>query len=108
MATFALDEEKVAHLVGAIYMRVRRNVALMALAYNIFCDPFGAAFIENKILPFELGREVFCAHFMSIINNAAVELVDVFKTFIFQVSARFFTTDAAGTVEEKLLFLLQF
>ena len=49
-ALFALKEKKVAVVIGAIYMRIAKRAALMALADDFITDTLTHAVVENKIL----------------------------------------------------------
>lgn len=108
LAGFALDKEQVAGVVGAIGVVVAVRAALVALRDDFVGDAFADAFVENEVFAVEFAGEVFFGDFFGVLDDATVELVDIFVAEVFEVGGGFFAADAAGAVEEDFLVLFVF
>src|SRR5690348_17283064 len=97
-----------AAVVGTIYMRVAQLAALVAFCNNIFGNSFAQPVIENKIFTNEFRREMLLFDFIGIVNNAAFQMKNIFKTMVQHVSAGFLTTDSAGTIHDDIFFFISF
>lgn len=71
---------------------------------------FAQAFIKHKILSNETRFQSPLLYFSCIGNDAAMQLVHVFKTMVAQPGAGLFAAHSSGAIQENLLvlFLLQF
>jgi hypothetical protein len=98
-AFIALDEQQVTIVVGAVGMFIAGFSALVATADHLAVYCFSQPVIENKILTNKFRRQLFFGYQPGIFDDTSVQLVYIFKSPVFQVSAGFLAPDAAGTIQ---------
>jgi len=82
-AFFTLNKKQVTIIVCTIHVMVAWLIALMAYTYYIFCYPLTHPVIEHKIFTDELRFQPFCFHLPGIMNDAAIQLIHIRKSFMF-------------------------
>jgi hypothetical protein len=98
LARIALDKQQVTGLIGTIYMAVAGGTALVALRDYMLTYLFSPAFVENKVFTDKLIFQTLFIDLTCIFNDTALQLKNIFKSFMFKVSARFFTSDPSRTI----------
>src|SRR5690554_4721267 len=95
---------------GAIGVGVAGTTTAAAFAQYMGRYAFAQAFIKHKILSNETRFQSPLLYFSCISNDAAMQLVHVFKTMVAQPGAGLFAAHSSGAIQENLLvlFLLQF
>lgn len=94
--------------IGAVGVVVGCGAALVAVGDDFVGDSFADAFVEDEVFAVEVAGEILFADLFGVLNDAAVELVDVFESAVFEVGGGFFAADAAGAVKEDFLVLFAF
>ncbi len=102
----ALDEKAIAAFVGTVGVLVTALSALMAMGYDMIGDSLSHPLIKHKVLAEELELEAFLSRLPSIINNTAMQLVDVLKAVVLEPGTRLLATNTTGAVEQNLPILL--
>src|SRR6185295_10938959 len=87
VAIITLDKEQVAVIVGTIDMTGTGLAALVANTDDVFSDGLAKPVVEHKIFPDEPGFESFFLYLAGIVNDAAIQLVDIFKAVVAHISA---------------------
>ena len=67
---------------STIGMRVRRSSALVTLTDDVVGDTFTHTVIKNEVFTKEFNRKTFFFSLLGIIDDAAIQLIDIFKTVV--------------------------
>src|SRR5438045_4225138 len=97
-----------ATIILTIRMCITWLPALMALAYYLTAYLLPQPIIKNKIFPSEFIMKIFFFHFIGIINNAAFQMKNIFKTIVQHVCAGLFAADAACAIHNDVLIFIFF
>ncbi len=89
-----------ATVVGAVGVGVTRFAALVAVGNNLPVYAFAQPFVEHKIFADKFRLEVGRFDLAGIFQHAAMQLVHVFKSLVFQVGAGFFAADSASAIQQ--------
>ena len=87
-------------------MGVARFAALMTVGDDVVGNAFATPIIENEIFPYKFIFQLPLFDLSGVIDDAAFELVHLFKPLVLVVRARLFTADAAGSVHDQFFILL--
>ena len=90
-----------AGLIGTVHMRVAGFAALVAMGDDLIGNPFATAVVKYKVLAAEFVLQPLCFRLTGILDDAALQLIDLFKAFVFIVGAGLFTTYAARAVHNQ-------
>lgn len=102
-AFFALNEEEVAHDVGAVDVGVAGLAALMAAGDDLVADALAQAFVKDKVFAAKLIWQPLLPGVVGILDDAAFQLIDLVKAFVLEVGRGFFAAYAAGAVHHDVL-----
>jgi hypothetical protein len=103
-----LDKQQMTGFIGAINMGITWCTTLVAMRNHMLRNPFTPPVVEDEILAHEFILELFLIYLPAVLDDPALELVNLFKTFVFVVCAGFFAPDTAGTVHHQFpVFLIR-
>src|SRR5476651_1116021 len=105
---WALNKQQVADVVFAVGMVITRGAALVTMRDHVIRNTFAHALIKDKILAFKFNRQTLLFRPARIFNNAAFDVIHIFKPVVQHVSAGFFTADPASAVHDNFLFFVFF
>ncbi len=94
----ALDKKNVAKFIRAVLVIIVWLAALVAICDDFRADPLAEAFVKNKIFAHKFVFQTLRLDLPGVLDDAAFQLKNIFKTPVFHVRARFFAADAAGAV----------
>ena len=102
----ALQKQQVAGLIGAVAVPVPRASALVAVGNNVVAHALAKALVKNKIHPHEGVVEVLVGNLAHVVDDAAVQLIDVLKAVVLEVGRGFFAADSARAIKQygRILF----
>ncbi len=71
-ASHTLNEEQVAHIIGAVVMAIARLSALVTNTDHFVADALAQTLIKDKILSDESIVQAFLLHFPSVVDDAPI------------------------------------
>lgn len=89
--------------IGAIDLVIAFASALVTMRNDVVGDSFTEALIKYKIFTNEPGGKLVFFNLSRVIDDAAVQLVHVFESMMFQECTCFFTAHATGAVHQNFL-----
>src|SRR5690606_14740600 len=78
-----LNKQQVAIIIFTVGMLITFVAALMASADHIFRNPLTKPFIKNKVLSNKSRLQFFTFQLAHIVNDAAVQLINILETHMF-------------------------
>ena len=89
-------------IIYTIHVCVSRFAALMTMSNDLIGDPFTQPLIKDKILSVKLIGQSPLLYLVSIVNNAALQMKNILKSFVKHEGRSFFATDATGAVHDDI------
>src|SRR5690349_19016115 len=93
-------------IVHTIHMCIGRLAALMTMSNDLVGNSLSQTLIKNKILSMKFYIEPFFFGLVHIIDNAALEMKYILKSFVQHISRSFLATDTAGTIHNDILVFI--
>lgn len=84
-ASGTLDEEEVTLQVGAVSIVITGTITLIALREHIVRNPLPEALVEDEVLAPEFRWQSLALDLVLVVDNPAMELVDILKPMVLQV-----------------------
>src|SRR5690606_23953789 len=82
--------------------------ALTALRDDIVGNTFTESVIEHKVLSDEFAWQSLLLHLTGVFDNSTFQLINILKSFVFEIRAGFLTTDSACTVHQQVFIFFVF
>src|SRR5690606_19726160 len=95
-----------ASFVCTIGMNVERFSTLVAMRNNIIANTLCPTVVKYKVLSQILVFKILGFYLSGIFYNTSFQLVNIFKSFMFEVSTRLFATNAASTIHHQVFIFL--
>ncbi len=96
LGTFlTLNEEEVAHDVGAFDMGVAGLAALVTVGDDLVADAFAHALVEDEVLAAKLVQQALLPGVVGILDDATFKLIDLIEAFVLVVGRGFFAANTA-------------
>ena len=90
----------------AVGMGICGLTALMTGRYHIFRDPFAQAVVKYKVFPDKLRLQPLLFDLLCIINDPALQVEDILKSFVEHIGGSFLTADTAGAIHDDVLIFM--
>src|ERR1700744_2632977 len=101
-----LDKQQMAPVIAAIGMGSGRPAALMALRDDLAADPLAHPVVENKVLPLEFILQPLFPDGIGVMNDTALQVINVGESLVQQPGAGLFAADTPGAVHDDGTVLL--
>src|SRR5690606_33542543 len=88
--------------VNTVGVVVARFAALVATGNYIRSDALAQTVVKHKVFSYKLTFQFFGFYLAGIFYDSAFKLIDIFETFVFKESTRFFATDASRAIHQKI------
>ena len=104
----ALNEQQVAGEVLAVRVIVARGAALVAAGHHVVRNALRHPFVKNKVLADVQIVEPLLADLSGVLDDAAVQLMDVGEAAVLEPRGGFFAPNSTGAVHDDVAVVLAF
>ena len=91
-----------AAIVFAIGVVIAQRATLVAFRNDIASNALAQTLIEHKVFANKFAIQTLSLNLPGIFDNTAFELKNVFKTFVLEIGAGFFATNAASAIHQNI------
>src|SRR5688572_26888208 len=93
-------------IIHTVNMSICWFTTLVTLGNDFISDPFTKSLIKDEILPMKFITQVFLPYLVSIVDNPALQVKYILKSFMKHIRRRFFTTDTTCAIHDDVCIFL--